>query len=86
MTRETVTLQYPVTVDGEDITELTLRRPRVADLKRAEKHKDNFEKSIRIIADLAEVSPKVVEELDASDFAAVSARVGEYMGASDASA
>lgn len=83
---ETIRLQYPVTVDGEDIAEITLRRPKVADLKRAEKHKDNFEKSIRIIADLAKVSPKVVEELDASDFAAVSAKVGEFMGASDASA
>lgn len=83
---ETIRLQYPVTVDGEDITELTLRRPKVADLKRAEKHKNNFEKSIHIIADLAEVSPKVVEALDASDFAAASATVGEFMGASDASA
>ena len=83
---ETIRLQYPVTVDGEDITEITLRRPKVADLKRAEKHKDNFEKSIRIIADLAEISPQVVEELDASDFAAVTAKVGEFMGASDASA
>ena len=82
MTCETITLQYPVTVDGEDITELTLRRPKVGDLKRAEKHKDNFEKSIRIIADLAEVSLKVVEELDAADFAVVSAKVGEFMGAS----
>ena len=86
MTRETITLQYPVTVDGETITELTLRRPKMADMKRGQKHKNDLEKSMHLIADLAEVTPKVVEELDTADFAAVSAKVGEFMGVSDASA
>lgn len=82
MSRETVTLQYPVTVDGETITELALRRPKMRDMKRAQKHKDDLEKAIHMIADLAEVSPAVVEELDAADFAAVSDKLGEFMGAS----
>lgn len=82
MTRETITLQYPVTVDGEEITELRIRRPKMADLKRGQKHKNDLEKSIHLIADLAEVSPMVVEELDAADFATVSAKVGEFMGVS----
>ncbi len=84
MTRETITLQYPVTVDGEEITELHIRRPKMADMKRGQKHKDDLEKSIHLIADLAEVTPKVVEELDTADFAAVSAKVGEFMGVSGA--
>lgn len=83
MTRETITLKYPVTVDGEEITALHLRRPKMADMKRAQKHKDELEKSIRIIADLAEVSPQVIEELDTADFKAVSDVVGEFMGASE---
>lgn len=82
MTRETITLQYPVTVDGEEITELHIRRPKVADLKRGQKHKNDLEKSIHLIADLAEVSPMAVQELDAADFATVSAKVGEFMGVS----
>ena len=82
MSRETITLQYPVTVAGETITELHLRRPKMRDMKRAQKHKDDLEKSIHMIADLAEVAPAVVEELDTADFAAVSDKVGEFMGAS----
>lgn len=80
MSRETIHLQYPVTVDGETITELNLRRPKVSDLKRGQKYKDNLEKSVRLIADLAEISPAVIEELDAADFAEVSTKVGEFMG------
>lgn len=82
MSRETITLQYPVTVAGEEIAELHLRRPKMRDMKRAQKHKDDLEKSIHMIADLAEVSPTVVEELDTADFAAVSNKLGEFMGAS----
>lgn len=84
MFRETITLQYPVTVDGEEITALHIRRPKMGDLKRGQKHKDDLEKTIHLIADLAEVTPKVVEELDTADFAAVSDKVGEFMGASGA--
>ncbi len=47
-----------------------------------EKHKDDMEKSICMIADLAEVSPRLVEELDTEDFGMVSAQVGEFMGVS----
>ena len=82
MTRETVTLQYPVTVDGETITALHIRRPKMRDMKRAQKHKDDLEKSIHMIADLAEVSLAVVEELDTADFTAASDKVGEFMAAS----
>lgn len=84
MTRETITLQYPVTIDGEEITELRLRRPKMRDMKRIQKHKDDLEKSIHLIADLAEQTPALIEELDAADFAAVSELVGNFMAASAA--
>lgn len=80
---QTITLQHPINADGEDITELTIRRPKMRDIKRAQKHKDDIERSMALIADLAEISPKAVEELDAADFEAVSKIVGEYMGRSD---
>ncbi len=79
---ETITLQYPFTFEGQEITEITIRRPKMRDMKKAQKHKDDMEKSIHMIADLAEVSPKLVEELDTEDFGAVSAKVGEFMGVS----
>lgn len=83
MARETIPLQYPVTVAGETIAELHLRRPKMGDMKRAQKFKDDLERSIRIIADLAEVTPETVEELDPVDFKVVTDKVGEFMGASE---
>lgn len=80
---QTVTLQFPVNVDGEDITELRIRRPKMRDIKRAQKHKDDIERSMSLISDLAEISPKAVEELDAADFTAASKIVGEFMAQSD---
>ena len=79
---ETITLKYPFTYQGEEITQITIRRPKMRDMKKAQKHKDDMEKSIHMIADLAEVSPGLVEELDTEDFGAVSAKVGEFMGVS----
>ena len=80
---ETVELEYPFEFQGEQITEITIRRPKMRDMKNTQKIKDDMEKSIRMIADLAEVPPKLVEELDTLDFGKVSAKVGEFMGVSE---
>lgn len=82
MTKETITLQYPFSHQGEEYTEITIRRPKMRDMKKAQKHKDDMEKSIHMMADLAEVTPAVIEELDTEDFKAVSDKVGEFMGVS----
>ncbi len=72
-------LTYPVTVGGETISSLHLRRPKARDLIRAQKVKDEMEKVAALIVDLAEVSPDVVQEMDAYDFAAVGEMVGNFM-------
>lgn len=77
-------LRYPVTVGGETVTRLALRRPKTRDLIRAQKSKDELEKIAAMIGDLAEVSPAVVQELDAADFAAVGELIGNFMTVSDA--
>ncbi len=79
MARETIPLQYPITVAGETITELHLRRPKMGDVKRAQKIHDELDRSIRMLADLAEITPETVEELDPVDFVAVSKVVGDFM-------
>jgi len=78
----TIELEYPFDFESEKVTEITIRRPKMRDVKKSQKHKDDMEKSIHMIADLAEVSPKLVEELDTEDFGKVGAKVGEFMGAS----
>lgn len=83
MTKETVTLEYPFTFDGAEVTELHLRRPKMRDMKRAQKHKDELEKTVAMIADLAEVSPKLIDELDTADFTELSKLVAGFMGVSE---
>lgn len=77
---ETVQLEYPFDFKGERVTELTLRRPKMRDLKKSQAFKDDLDKSLRMIADLAEVDPKLVEELDPQDFGRLADIVGEFMG------
>lgn len=79
MTRETIELEYPVIFEGQEISELSLRRPRMRDMKRQQQKKDDLDKALTMIADLAEVSPKLVEELDPVDFTTLSDWVGNCM-------
>ncbi len=69
---ETVKLKHPVTIGGEEILELNLRRPRVRDQLAAEKGgANNAEKEVRLFANLCEVAPTVIEELDLADYRAI---------------
>lgn len=66
---ESVTLKHPVTVDGIDVTTLSMRRPRVRDLLAADKGaKGDAEREIRMFSNLCEVPPAVIEELDLADY------------------
>lgn len=68
----TVTLQYPVTHQGTEYTSLSMRRPKVRDDKAARKlAKDPAEQEIRLFANLCEVAPDVIDELDLADYQAL---------------
>lgn len=73
-------LAHPITVDGEDITQIELRRPKGADMRKALNLTGAGEITASMIINLAEVSPKVVDELDGEDFMALSVIVGNFMG------
>lgn len=79
---EIVKLQYPINVAGEEITELRIRRPKMRDLKRASKLKDEVEKSMQMLVDLAEITPEAADEIDPVDFAKAAEIMGNFMGAS----
>jgi hypothetical protein len=65
-------LQYPVKIDGAEYTELTMRRSKVRDRLAVSAMKcTDEEKEIRLFANLCEVSPEVLQELDETDYAAV---------------
>lgn len=64
-----IQLAHPVVNNGESINCLTLRRPKVRDRLIADKSAgDMQEKEICFLANLCEVTPSLIEELDLSDY------------------
>lgn len=71
-----VKLNFPVTVDAETYSSLTVRRATVGDqLKASRAVKDDGGQAVRLTALLTGVSDDVIEALDSTDFAAVSKAV-----------
>jgi hypothetical protein len=77
---ETIELQYPILVDGIELKTLRLRRPKVCDLRVMEREKTDMTKTVVLIANLAELAPEQLEEMDASDFARVNEVVTGFLG------
>lgn len=76
-----IQLEYPVEAEGQTIDAITIRRPKARDLKRMEVAKGGeIAKSIDLIANLAELPPSAIEDLDAADFQAVSEVVAGFLG------
>ena len=72
MTDTTIELRSPIRIDGAEVTALRLRRPKVRDMLRAEKASgSDAEREIRLFADLCEVEPAAIEELDLADYQAL---------------
>ena len=74
-----IKLKHPIVADGREITELALRRPKVRDLERMDKVSGEIAKAVTLVADLAELSPDQVRELDAEDFTAVAEALGDFL-------
>ena len=72
MERHAITLQFPVEVGGQKVAELNFRRPKVRDLRKLRNGKGSDEdRSLALMADLAEVDPAVIDELDPVDLAQI---------------
>ena len=74
-----IKLKHPITADGREVAELTLRRPKVRDLERMDKVAGEMAKVVALVADLAELAPDQVRELDAEDFSAVAEALGDFL-------
>lgn len=65
-----IKLDFPVTVEGQEYKDLTMRRPKVKDMKAAEKTStDDSDTETMLFANLCEVPPAVIDELDMIDYA-----------------
>jgi len=67
---ENIELKYPVEVTGQSYNQLSMRRSKIKDRLLVAKMKtvSDEEKEIRLFANLCEVEPKVIEELDEADY------------------
>ena len=72
----TVVLGIPVSVDGNTITEITIRRPKVRDLRALEEatqvKSSQLDQGAALLSLLAGIPEAAVEEMDATDFARAS--------------
>ena len=64
-----ITLTHPVEAEGRTITALTMRRPKVRDERDARRGAaDEEEREIVLFANLCEVAPETVHEMDLEDY------------------
>lgn len=65
-----ITLDYPITDgNGNTITELTVRRAKVKDIRKMQERKNEAEQEVFLLHLLTGVLPEDLEELDVSDYA-----------------
>jgi hypothetical protein len=80
-THAAVALRYPVEVDAIKYASLTMRRPKTKDSKIVAKQGgDDMSKGILLLANLCDVAPAVIEELDEIDAAALGAQLEAFRG------
>ena len=78
-----VTLARPIRVEERMITEVTIRRPKVRDLRAMEKMREpegtELDQGIAMAAALCDLPLEAMDEMDAADFAAVSEVLGGFL-------
>ena len=80
----TIELAVPFSVDGTVITKLSLRRPKVRDLRALEEATEGkstqLDQGATLVALLSGLPEEVVEDMDAADFARASEVIGGFFG------
>lgn len=68
-----IELQHPVKLaTGQTLAKVSLRRPKVKDLKAAQRVSDTpEEQELALVAQLAGLTPEDIEELDLADYKAI---------------
>ncbi len=78
-----VTLVRPISVEEGMITEVSVRRPRVRDLRAMEKLREpgttDLDQGIVMAATLCDLPLDAMDDMDAADFAAISEVLGGFL-------
>ena len=71
-----IKLSNPIKIDGVEVHELSLRRPKVRDLLISGKgNVDESEREVNLIANLAEVPGEAIRDMDLQDYL----KIQEYL-------
>ncbi len=77
-----VPLSHPLKVGETTVTEVTLRRPKVRDLRALERLRapgtGEIDQGVAMAAMLCDLPLEAVDEMDASDFAAISEAIAGF--------
>lgn len=80
-----IRLNQPITVDGQTLNEITLRRPKVRDRLIVERlGTTDAEKEVALIANLAELPTNAIEELDLTDYVKIQGVLQDFLSPSTA--
>ncbi len=78
-----IKLENPIKIDGVEANEISLRPPKVRDLiASSKKNIDEAEKEVNLIANLGEISPETVQELDLRDYIKIQEWLRDFLSTS----
>lgn len=76
-----IPLDFPVTIDGEKVSMLTMRRPKLADTQAARKKAgDDFDRGIFLMTRLCDVTPEFLSEMDEFDVKKLQEQLEAFRG------
>ena len=75
----TIALEYAIEAHGETLSQLTLRRPRVKDLKLLDEAKGDVGMTAALIGALAGLTPREVDQIDAGDFTRLGLALADFL-------
>ena len=76
-----ITLDYPIQLEGKELSEITLRRPKVSDVVAVRKSKrDEAEQEVSLIASLSGLPPSAIESIDLADYKKLQANLSGFFG------
>lgn len=75
-----ITLKEPVKVDGKELNEICLRRPKVRDRLIAERsNATDAEKEVQLMANLAELPVEAIEDIDLGDYVKLQKALSSFL-------
>ena len=75
MSNETIKLAYPFSIAGKPVTELSVRRPKVKDLRNASRYGSTpAEQEVGLLSALTGCVPEDLDEMDAADYGKLQSR------------